>query len=1733
MILSANILRFAMAGMGFLLAGAFMPAGMAAVFTGAGRIAVADSTGGLSWNDATSALTVSCWFKFSIPSDVSITGNMVIMANRSSGTWNNGQMGQISETHAYAIYYNAATGAVEFSTRGSGGLFSRALIERPSLERWYHVAVTRSGGLVNGYVDGRRIFNAGLSAGNAQSTDGLSIGGLGTGNYFRGEIIEAQVFQSALSQNRIAGNRFQDLNPASWTSLRGYYKLAFNTVTANQLKNTATAPPTGSDPAQIAGGGITFEETNREGEQSLFDSRKNDGQDASSALAGPFTWQQSVLSRPTAGIPFEFSISYSSANAYQQTPFEEGFDPFAPSALGHGWRHTFETRVLPNSAFNPASESGAIGLMLWDGSIETWDFLDTVPGTGMARFKTRHKEYRGDLHFVGNSFDPAAEVRWITPDRLIYVFRSPFVVGGDSAMLGRLKEIRDFNGNRLVVEHHEAGERAGLVSRVLDTGGGVWIFEYDAQNLLTSVNGPGPDAAVKWASNFTYTTSAGKNVLFRKSIVAPAAYATVPSTVWEFRYDPEGRMHRVVSPRYAGTNKFHQEVTFDAFGRKSSEWDAGERETRYEYNKPAVRQLTTIEPYPAVPAEERRTISTFDRKMRLLAHRDEEGFDTSIGYDEAGNVIQTTDARGQISRMTYDERSNLLTQTNALGETTAWAYGHVLADGTKSNEPTREIRPATTEAPAGWESLYEYDAAGNLRFHRDGPVGGPLFGTLVEHAYDARGLAVSSRDANGNESRFAYDPVTGFQAGRTIAFGTPEAATWSVTRNELGWPLAETNPLNETTGSAYNVNGQVVQVTDPIGRQFTKLYDSNGNLLSETDGKGRETAYAYTLGGELGQKTDRLGQAWNYEFNRFGEVWQILAPAAVSDGATERNVVTQAYDRKGRLIRVTDPYGKSIAYEYDANDNRTATVDKLGRRWIKDHDALNRVFAERDPEGNVRRTAYDAAGRVLEIQSPNGHPSFHEYDGRSRLKRWTDPEGFVWIYSYDGVGNILDIEDALGGHYVMTYGPRNERLTERNQDGKEWAYGYDPMVRLKTQANPPGAGAGPGGGPVARTLFYDAAGRIDYVEFNTGRINDLAYDLNNNVVTVTRTRPGQPVTSLTLTYDELDRLIESRDTFSQTVGYGYDPLGRVVTKSYPGGRVLTHQYDRLNRLTRLSFPKSGGSHDCTFAYDDADRLIGRSYPNGVTQTNVFDSAGRLASLGHAGSAAPPIALGYAYDRNGNKTAGTENGTLDWKRGALADYDESATYKPDGKIETRTDIFSPRDFTYQHDAAGNLTTASAPGESYSLAYDEDNRTTAITWDVGLTSKVITNRYDALGRRIARTLDGVETRYILDLTGGMERILCDTDAAGSILAWYVHGPDLCFRVAADGGLTCYHADAMGNIIRTTDAAGGTRNQYAYTPYGRTIPVAGSIPDGSDPYRFVGSQGVMLELPNLYFMRARYYSAETAVFFAVDPIYNIGSSWVPSAFLYADNNPYQQIDADGNCPGLANFHYYENYGGGGFTGGKCQSASDVEDWIQKTQGIDPVDDEDHSYYFHDLYSVAIQNEPYLVRAIGQLYYDAKLGRELNTLAKQSATDGRPATAIRQKATADAFYFGGATIVNQGNIAANSVKKNNKTSGLKDKNESTNKVNPYEQAKTFLADNKNGVPKIGGVVGAGNYANFLNKNTSTRPKSTAKTDNKQISTPKTGNGIIKKIGSTAKVVKNSIVKLINKVSQLFKKKK
>lgn len=82
-----------------------------------------------------------------------------------------------------------------------------------------------------------------------------------------------------------------------------------------------------------------------------------------------------------------------------------------------------------------------------------------------------------------------------------------------------------------------------------------------------------------------------------------------------------------------------------------------------------------------------------------------------------------------------------------------------------------------------------------------------------------------------------------------------------------------------------------------------------------------------------------------------------------------------------------------------------------------------------------------------------------------------------------------------------------------------------------------------------------------------------------------------------------------------------------------------------------------------------------------------------------------------------------------------------------------------------------------------------------------------------------------------------------------------------------LYCYHVDGTGNTIAMTNENQYITHKYAYSPFGILLKRYG----GSQPFQYVGQYGVMAEQydRDLYYMKARYYDADTGRFISEDPI------------------------------------------------------------------------------------------------------------------------------------------------------------------------------------------------------------------------------------------------------------------------
>jgi YD repeat-containing protein len=161
-------------------------------------------------------------------------------------------------------------------------------------------------------------------------------------------------------------------------------------------------------------------------------------------------------------------------------------------------------------------------------------------------------------------------------------------------------------------------------------------------------------------------------------------------------------------------------------------------------------------------------------------------------------------------------------------------------------------------------------------------------------------------------------------------------------------------------------------------------------------------------------------------------------------------------------------------------------------------------------------------------------------------------------------------------------------------------------------------------------------------------------------------------------------------------------------------------------------------------------------------------------------------------------------------------------------------------TYTYDAANRLT--GVGGETYT--WDERGNLThdgtfTTTYDAAgrlVGAQSITNTlvytYNGDGVRVAMAVDGVETRWVQDVTGLPEVL---SEASGGSAMLYVYGAARLSQVE-DGAYEWFLGDALGSVRQVVDDSGEIVLVRDYSPFGVARSESGA---GSSGYGFTGEQ------------------------------------------------------------------------------------------------------------------------------------------------------------------------------------------------------------------------------------------------------------------------------------------------------
>ena len=496
---------------------------------------------------------------------------------------------------------------------------------------------------------------------------------------------------------------------------------------------------------------------------------------------------------------------------------------------------------------------------------------------------------------------------------------------------------------------------------------------------------------------------------------------------------------------------------------------------------------------------------------------------------------------------------------------------------------------------------------------------------------------------------------------------------------------------------------------------------------------------------------------------------------------------SRVYDSLNRLSQEVGALGQATTHTWDANGNRLTTTDPLTHVTTNTYDALNRLLTVTQPGGPLTRYAYDKANNLTSVIDPRSLTTSYGYDGLNNAVTQVSPDTGTTTRTFDAAGNVTTATDARG--VVSTYGydlanrVTQVEFTRSGLPTETHAYTWD---------------GGAGGAPHAK-------GRITELTDPSGTTT-WTYAAQGRVASRTQTVGG---VSLATGYTWFNGRMTGMTTPSgQALGYGYqngrlagitvngavlieaagyEPFGPVSVWQWGNGHKTYRDHDLDGRLSTWEYRNGASILRRELTWDHANRITAIANPADATDSGSYgyDVLDRLTSALVNG-----VSRGYGYDAIGNRTQSNVDAA-------------STTYTYPGTSHRLQSLTGATTRSYVYDAAGNPTQIEAAVHGYNLA----NRLTSVS-----SASSASYAINGLGQRVAKTVDGVTTRYVYDEQG---RLIGEYDQAGTLIqetVWLDDLPIATLRPTGSGTPTpiavyYVHADHLGSpraITRPADDA-----------------------------------------------------------------------------------------------------------------------------------------------------------------------------------------------------------------------------------------------------------------------------------------------------------------------------------------
>ncbi len=919
-------------------------------------------------------------------------------------------------------------------------------------------------------------------------------------------------------------------------------------------------------------------------------------------------------------------------------------------------------------------------------------------------------------------------------------------------------------------------------------------FRYNDQNRQAIVIDP---------NGFLYSKYYTDGGLVYKSIdpndpADPNAYVTLNT------YDAYGRLEKTTNPEghyientYNSLGQVTKQMTYDGLDPENENDDFPVRQTRTVYGRfgNITQQAVMADPNESGDIDLGTDLVTdfvyepngLLSEQKVYVGLSETVARTQFGYDNIGRRILVTDPEGNWEKINYN----------------------------------------STDADLGSQ-------VAKVENYENDPDGGNDYTITAFMLYDTNGrLSARLLDKDGSGDISAGDPNTRFTydgLNRITHETAPDDVVTFTAYDGFGNVKQTiedygTSKENRKIEAVYNRLNQLYQAKayDPNDTattiQITEYeYNENGQVTKITYPDNETVEYAYNLIGEVDVEIKRDGSKIYYWYDQLGNViYKSDDPDGPDSTGTLEFLTEFVYDGAGQLtytdkmVDTTLVSASVFTYNgFGAQTSETAQYDanSISKTTIWTYDGAGNPLTQTHGDTTLTFT-HDGLGRIETISKGNDQIVTYDYIGRNTETIDYSEADTTQQFAFDDLGRVIECKSVdvnslpiLDFDYTYDIVGNREKCKYNHLTTPVYdVYEYDTLRRLEkvTYADPDGV--------VALHIDGEPSSMNNLVLFASAWVNgrEVVHNAANEALVAQRLEQMENLLA-EAGFRNINAFLNSVKSIEAIAFnpdepiYTFAEFGSDVPKNYTtesvkndnGDIIAQIIWDNKDRIVLFAmYPDSGDTVVASKSYDSKGKLVTDTITTFDTDGNATYTEDMLAAqqpvLAESSLAMAPMSLAassvmmsseaetpvvkteqFNYDHLGNRDAvyvTNENGIQ-----ITSEYNHNLVNQYSTVKDTALGLSTTYQFT--HDDNGNVTKQwnKAGNEYHNYSYDYRNRLTEVE-DSNLVT-IAEYAFDALGRRIYKTVGSDTTYFFYDTAG---RVIAEyDDSTTSVLEReYVYG------------------------------------------------------------------------------------------------------------------------------------------------------------------------------------------------------------------------------------------------------------------------------------------------------------------------------------------------------------------------